>query len=403
MLITLLIYGCYKKIEFPLSISRPNFYAHIYYSQSANTTNGIYDVPSDRILNFMPQNYMANPYSFLKYFRFGTDYKLNFKHNTDKGFPLHILKLVSNSTSTWITYKDAFVCGKGSFSFDLQNLVYFHERGGEYFNQKSGEVVCECDELIQTVSELSRKTYGHIFIDLWGTLFFIPSIIRERSYIIGAESPSYYNEALKLIGFREKQIISIKTDEWIFAKQFHTVAFPRAYVNHYGPMYQWMYDIVNKKLDLDKIKPYRYCLMNRQHMPRVFIQWESFVNYTRNTYPSIKWTEIPDRESNMTSTAKLYASIKLIFCSVGSSCMKCIFMKENTVVLAGITDVVEWGTLTIAMNRKIFLYFWRIPDRSHFSPNPCVIHYNYSDNAIKAGLRALEYNEFPGNRSLGIA
>ena len=387
-----------RKFVFPILISNPLSYKLLNYSKDVNITSSTFDIPKEKILIFYPQQYFSDSNSFLDYFRLGTDYLLNFRHTGNPGSPFRIVDSVARSSSTFVSYKDAYVSGKGSFSFDLQTLIKFHEKDQNFYNQYEGKLVGECDELIQTVSILTRETYGHVFIDLWGTLLFIPNEIRERSYIIGSTDPEYYNQSLELIGFREEQIISINTDEWIFARKFHTVEYPRAYVNHFGPIYIWIYDKVNAKLNLTNIEPSRYILMNRKQPPRQFENWTEFTSFIQTTYPEINWEVIPDREENMISTAKIYASIKLLFCSCGSSCMKCMFMREKTVVLAGITDVIERGTLTITMNRKIFLFFWRIPDSSHFSYNPCYIKYEYATEAINASLHVIKYGKFPSTK-----
>ena len=381
----------------PILISNPLSYKLFKYSKDVNITSSTFDIPKEKILNFYPQRYYADPNSLLDYFRFGKDYLINFRHTGNPGSPFHIVNSVASSSATFLTYKDAFVSGKGSFSFDLQTLITFKEKEIDYYNQFDGKLVCECDELIQTVSVLTRRTYGHVFVDLWGTLIFIPETVIERSYVIGSSYPKYYNQSLQLIGFRGEQIISINTDEWIFARKFHTVGYPRAKVTHFGPIYIWIYNKVNEKLNLTDIEPTRYILLNRRRPPRKFENWDQFVPFIQSTFPEINWEVIPDKEKNMTSTAKIYASIKLLFCSCGSSCMKCIFMREKTVVLAGITDIIELGTLTITLNRKIFLFFWRIPYSSHFSYGPCYIQYEYAIEAINAGLNVTKYHKFPSS------
>ena len=363
----------------------------LYYfnKQQIHYNNDCTKIPTNVIEQELHINHMIPFKNQINHVFLGKDWKLNFRITGLPNINNDIKKALQLST-TFITLKNVYVNGKGSFGFN-DSFMAFHDPPEIYYDTRSGFLVAECDNLIHTVSRLSRITYGHIFIDLWATLVLIPQKIREQSYVIGTKTPSYFNDALQNIGFLPSQIISTEEETWVYTQHFHTIINPRAYVIHFGITANLIYDHFVQTMNINKIVPKRFILTNKKKQyPRHFQNIEKFYEFLKEKYPHIPWECISDTEPTIKDTIFLYAATKLLFGASSSLTMKSIFMHQGTVIVAGLSDVIERGTFWIAIVREINLILFRMPGSSHFLMAPLTIDFNYALEGIARGLYILK-------------
>ena len=239
--------------------------------------------------------------------------------------------------------------------------------------------------LIQSVQNLFELMETH----------FIQIILKQ--YIVGSLNPSYYNDALRFIGFRDDQIISLNNDQWVFTKEFYTVINPRAYVNHFGRTLLEIYDIAVRLFHIDRIESKRFCLMNRRHgLSKHFLNYDDFVKNATQSFPQYNWETISDRESCIEESAKLFASIKFLFCALGSNSIKCIFMHPHSIIVGGISDVPERVTIAIAILHDLYISAFAVPGMAHWG-SPICMNIEMAFEGMKAGLYLYKNGKWPSS------
>lgn len=296
--------------------------------------------------------------------------------------------------STFITVKSAYVSGRGSFCIN-DTYIKYEKPSEEYYSQRTGTLMYECSELIHCAGMLSRSTWGHVVIDLMSATLYVPENIRRRSYVVGAKVPGYYNEALKVIGFEDWQIISTMSSDWIYANTFYTVVEPRAYVNHFGFTLKEIYNMSVRIYHTDLIKPTRFCLMNRQKCyNKHFLNFNDIVNSIEKEWPSYKWEKISDQEKNMELSIKLFASIKFLFCALGSNSIKSVFMHPHSIIVGGLSETLERVTMAIAMVNDLYISAFAVPGMLHWG-RAVSLNIELAMEGMRAGIHLLEKGKWP--------
>ena len=305
-----------------------------------------------------------------------------------------VKKEAFEACSTYISLSNVYVSGRGAFCIN-DTYIKLDEESEKYYSQRNGTLVYKCDELIHCAGMLSRTTWGHVIIDLMSATLYIPEAIRRKSYVVGAITPAYYNEALKIIGFEDWQIISIEPSEWIHANTFHTVIEPRAYVNHFGFTLKEIYNMSVKLYHTDLIKSTRLCLMNRdKRYNKHFLNFKEIVSCIKKQWPHYKWEIIPDHEKNMEQTVKLFASIKFLFCALGSNSIKCIFMHPHSIIVGGLSNTIERVTFSIAIVNDLYLSAFAVPGMLHWG-HSVYINIELAMKGMRVGISMLEKGQWP--------
>ena len=202
--------------------------------------------------------------------------------------------------------------------------------------------------------------YSHWYHDVLGPLTLFPDYIIKKSYIIINKWVAAPVETIFSFGVEEWQLLYLQKEEWIFAKNCYTTI-PPPHFRHFGKMMRNLALKLRKYYQVENIKPINYFISNRRLGEYRYISnmYDVFLAINKTFYEKYKISYLQDPR-DIKETAKTWASAKLIFLTTGSTCIKSLFMKEKSVMIIGLAEIMDNGQPLIAANNFIFTLIFRI-------------------------------------------
>ena len=140
--------------------------------------------------------------------------------------------------------------------------------------------------------------------------------------------------------------------------------------------------------------------MNRRpSFNKHFPNFKEFVDAVREKFPKYNWEVISDQEKTLEKSIKLFASIKLLFCALGSNSIKSIFMHPHSIIVGGLSDVPERVTIAIAMLHDLYISAFVVPGMAHWGAS-VPINIEIAMEGMKAGLYLYENGRWPSKAKI---
>jgi hypothetical protein len=187
--------------------------------------------------------------------------------------------------------------------------------------------------------------YSHWFYDFLSPLTMFPQEIIDKSVYVVSRHRLLCEESLAIFGIKPEQIISVKNNEWVFAKNAYIARDPLPHNSHFGTAMRNLSIKFHKYFHLNQIKATKYCLSNRKASYRRHIHNFEVVETVRKEYPSINFEVVDDETKHLIDTAKTWASAKLMFMPTGSNFVKNIFMHEGSVCIVALSQDTQDQTI----------------------------------------------------------
>ena len=330
------------------------FYINYYFLLepfAVNFSKRIQITPKKYIISKVPIYSCGTPNKFVT-----ASKNLKFDRKYDQ-INLHNLSSVFLETKTNLyVLKNVYGNDFGSWACnDL--LVYPPESSyhpGQYlptkFTLDKGNIIFECDSLLLIGHQRCQNNYGHFLADKCVSLMLLPDEIKKNSYIIGNSYYPVVNEGLLALGFHESQIINMTFGDWFFAKKLYVLNDYRPMNCLGGPAVELLRRNFFTVFQLDLIPAYRYGLVNRSSHARNILNFVELFNMTKMRFPNYDWEIIIDYAGNLSTTAKLWTSFRFIYCIVGSSATKGLFMKPYTVMCIPFCNFFDYTLLNLLSN-----------------------------------------------------
>ena len=265
---------------------------------------------------------------------------------------------------------------------------------------RSGLIVAHFHEVILTGHFHSRFNFGHCLTDLIAPILLLPEDVRERSYVIGSPHTSFPNEFLRIIGFKEQQIIILKNNSWFYADRLHAFSKWRPLANINGDMNVIINRVLIEKLNLSHIVPTKYTINNRKGK-RGIKNVDELLKAIQEKHPDKEWNILYTFSGNISSYAYMYTEIKFLVAPVGSNLFNMGFMKPYTILCIGSSQCFDFYSVFFAVSSYHYFYFFPVPGLNHFASYEWDWNISIALKAISEALYCERYGHFPYITEIG--
>ena len=304
---------------------------------------------------------------------------------------------------TYGIFKNVYVNGLSTFGSKTQYVL--PDNSSEWFSIRrftrfNGTLRYYFDEMVVIGNQHTRENYGHFYNDLLLPMMLIPEEVRRNVYVMGYNRSNYHHEGLIAIGFNPSMIIDIEEDDWMFVKRLHTVIKPVPFLFYFGICGRRIHQTFYNYFHLDAIENNRYVFCNRNKgLWRHLENMDDVVQEARKSFPMINWEIMEDVFPTMRETALNWATIKLIFLPTGSNCVKCVYMKPNSVMVVGLAGKIDLSIMCDITCCELFNIWFAVPGMTHFGEKDAK---NYVDvpfaiRTLKCGIYASFHKKWPAS------
>ena len=259
------------------------------------------------------------------------------------------------------------------------------------YEQRDGQICAHFHEVILTGHYHSRSNFGHCITDLIAPILLLPKDVRERSYVIGSHLRSFPNEFLKIIGFKDEQIIYFNETSWFYADRLHAFSKWRPIANINGEINVVLNKLLMEKLNLDHIVPTKYTVNNRKGKRGIKNINELFTAI-QQSFPDKQWNIFNTFEGNISTYAYKYTEIKFLVAPVGSNVYNLVFMKPYTTLCIGSSEIYDFYSIFLALSSHHYYYMFSVPGLKHRSLEEWDWNIEIALNAIKQALDSQKYH-----------
>ena len=256
-----------------------------------------------------------------------------------------------------------------------------------------GPVKYSIDEAIAVGSGQMYTNWGHTIQDFFHPFLLLPEDVRNRSIILASFVESGI-EILKLMGYKESQILKMKPGEWAYVSIAHFFV-PHSLLDCYADLAMQLKNMFFDKFNLWSISPTRYCFSNRQfNTSRYIANMNDIIESAKTHFPDIPWEIFADDYQDLTKMAKQFASVLFIYMPTGSNAIKTCFMHNYTVMVTVCAERLDLSILLNAASTSVFLlqYPAKFP---HFSLDPINASVPKAIKNIERGLYCVKHKRWP--------
>ena len=287
--------------------------------------------------------------------------------------PINLPQIYGSSQGSLAFGDSYFAPPKSHYGTEFAEVLFYMSSGIlEYV---------DIDELLILGHAESLRNYAHFLLDKLVNLMLVPDDIRERSYVLCDTNASFTYELLLAVGFRETQILPTKDKRWFLTKKIHIFTNYRPLNNYGGPPALKLHHTLSKYYHLETINATNYCMINRKSKSRNILNFNEIFKAVKVKYSKCNWIEIPDFIDTVEETARVWASLRLVYVMTGSSCAKGIFMHENTVLCIPTCEFIDHTimNLLVGSNHAVYIYYTGF---QHFATGSFPISVENTLNAI---------------------
>ncbi|EAY16908.1 hypothetical protein TVAG_150590 [Trichomonas vaginalis G3] len=345
-----------------------------------------------------------------------TRYELKIRERLDSGSaPLYAVSYQKKEKSieyningrslnvSYIVLYDIYFSSCGGLSLETWTYVNYGEPNSwVYFGRNklmNGPVSGHYQDLICLGWEQSKANFGHTIFDFLSPLMLIPEDIRKTTPIVMNGIYKFVNEVFDLMEIPNNNRVVIKENTWVHVDRCYTFLKPMVCLSVAGRATIDLSKLLREKFDLDKIEPTRFYYSNREKLkPRYITNMEDLVESIKINFPNIPFTILRDNYRTLRETALKWAKAKLVVAPIGSNCLKLIFMKKETVVIAAQTyerEEIYCPLLPSALS--IFFLQYSALDCSQFFNTGGPINISLTIKMIEIGLRCVNDKKWPSD------
>lgn len=299
---------------------------------------------------------------------------------------------------TYIEMYRVYVNGIGGIFVDNKYYTMSYYKRWEHaerFHEWKGKVIGHCQALIVLGYDECR-IFGHALEDIMQPMLMMPEDILKSAYVLSAGITNVLDEFFDLINIPKERRITLRSGQWISCDKVYTLTDPQIYLNYYGIPTFKLKQLFERSFKLSDIKPTKYYFTNRkQYRPRHIHNLDEIIDAAKKRFPAIEWDYINDTEtSTLVAASKVWATAKFVFAPIGSNIVKCVFMKDNGVLVIPCTFHPDFSIAHFASACHIFSLHWREFKTSHISGIGEAISVWRSLDMIERGLICLKNRQW---------
>ena len=270
-----------------------------------------------------------------------------------------------NHNSSYVHLKNILTTYTGALM--STKFEFFHLDPDQPWARKhpQGEVIATYDNVI-ALGNTQLGAFSHYFIDILAPLTLFPQEVIEKSYVIIPFNNAAPVESIFAFGVIRKHLIILQPKEWIFARNCYSTI-PPPHVRHFGSMMRIVSQKLRRYYKVDVIIPTNYFITNRKsgefrYISNMFEIFETIKHYYINEY-NVSFLDDP---KDMNEMARTWASAKLIFVVTGSTCIKSVFMKEKSVMIIALANMMDNVEPLYAAINEVFTLTFPVKGLLHF-------------------------------------
>ena len=340
----------------------PNFCFHLRNPLPKNITiNGR--------LHYFPPNHTVEIFHFKTkindtkndYIRF-YKYKDHFKTNVEyyPGVQDDLNSIYRYLDAKIIHLNDVFISECASIAIPGDNIKFVDLekiRGKAWIRRHdNGPLKGELENVI-AVGHLVMYIFSHWFYDFLAPLVMFPQSIINKSILLSPYNDWWHVDSLVAIGINKSQIKHIGRGEWYHAENAFVCFEPLCHIAHYGSLMTTLSKKLREHLKLEEINATKYSIANRAKGRRHLLNWKDIKDAIIKAYPDVNFSVIGDIFWYKEAAIE-WAKAKMMFMPTGSNFVKNIFMKEGSVLVVGLANVLDdCIALTAAAHRCSTLFF----------------------------------------------
>ena len=332
---------------------------------------------------------------YIKFFNYSNDlsqvmgYSPQIQDELNRGYNYLDAKII-HLRSVYIS-----VCGS---IVDPKNLKYtdleFECSGKGIWPHPNGDVLGSLYSVIGLGHD-HIYIYSHWFYDVLAPLCMFPSEIIDKSIVLTLNTKPWAFQSLEALGVKPENVLGISPGQWYFAENAYVCFQPCTHISHYGSAMKTLSKKLRAYLKLDSIKPSQFTLSNRPSGSRRHItNWNEVVKAIREAFPSEKFEDEVELQ-DFSNSALIWAKSKLMFMPTGSNFIRNLYMKERSVLVIGLANILDnCISLTAAAHKCHSIYFvMKGMDHHHnYNGGPCPLPPLLK--AMKAAIYCVEHGHW---------
>ena len=292
----------------------------------------------------------GNPYFSGGYYP-GLEKDLNYQYWNHNSTYVHLKNILTTYTSALMSL----------------DLIYFHLDPNQPWARAhpEGEIIAAYENVI-ALGNTQLGAFSHYYFDLLAPLTLFPQDVIENSNIIIPFNTASPLEPIYAFGVKKEQLIILHPKEWIFSRNCYSTI-PPPHIRHFGSMIKIVSDKLRSFYKLESIIPTNYFITNRKpgefrYISNMLDVYQAIHDYYINEY-NITFLDDPKDMKKMTQT---WASAKLMFVVTGSTCIKSLFMKEKTVMIIALGNIMDNIQPLYAATHEVFTLTFPVKGLMHF-------------------------------------
>ena len=376
---------------------------------SAQTT--IDKIPSYCIISYHHQNFsLSKPNkTYIKFFMKGINEKMNGflpyqPHNANFLGP-YIPTLEDdlniqfwNSSGAWVHLKNMYTTYTSALVTEKREFITLHPYDFLQ-DHPDGNLIGHYQHAI-TLGHSQVFQIGHFYQDVIAPLLLFPNEIINKSVIIAnaiVKTLNGYQEAYDAFNISLDKIVFLKPEDWVFCDNLYTAIDPASHLAHYGTIIQRLSMIMRRYYRVEKIIPTKFYFCNRTPGKTRYIKnLHDVVAHANLMFPKYHFEYLHD-EIDMRKAAIYWSQAKFILAPAGSNCIREIFMKEGSIMIAALGNFIDNCMSLSAATHGVFTLYFRIIGMVHSSKRPSKLKIPLAMKVTKIGLYVIEHGHFDPN------
>lgn len=203
--------------------------------------------------------------------------------------------------------------------------------------------------------------WGHMVHDFINAMMFVPKEIYDRGFVVPTLRTGYAAtyDFLYNIGLADKiKLLDLGDGNQVLVDELYILG-----TTHYAHGYsvggfQRLRKLVFNRFQLNGIKPYKFCIINRPGKTRLIHNIKELLQaLTEKTKidEGQKWIIEDSNVSDFNATVKRWSTIKMVVTPSGSGIYNSIFMQEKTGILVMMTFMMDMPNIHIAAISNIYM------------------------------------------------
>ena len=324
---------------------------------------------------------IGNSFYTSSYYK-GIEEDMNMQTWNQTGEILHFRDIFTTFSAALVTYNMTFM--------NLEKSQHFVRRNHD------GPVIASFDHVI-ALGNTQLSYFSHFLYDFFMPLSLFPQELISKSFFTLNSKMFQCPEIYEMYGIKPWQIILLKMGEWVYARNLYTT-YPQPHNKHYGKIVKILSDKLRKGYKIDHVIPTLYAVANRGKKEKRYISnLEEAFSTLCKTFPKINFTFMKDPRG-IRDSALLWSRCKFILLPTGSNCVKHLFMKERSVMVVLLGDLMDNCIGLTAAAHEIYTLYFRVSSIPHdliVSNN--TVNIPLMIQAAKIGLYCCEHDRWDPN------